>query len=227
MGAVLLSKRKSLDKLPLWKLFFTVLFVNNFFKQTSDDPVHSYENFTCEFTCKKPMELERFYIWCRYLFTYEIRKSNVKWTVSKFYMCNLGVRNMCFTYEMRTFSHMKYLIHMWNELVKNFTCEILVYKTCILHMRLNIHIPKLISHIRFSFHKWSWNNGPYAWSQCITVVYSPFRNFGRWRMLPSKWSHEVFLQNCNGRFAFETEINASTCWTWLVLSLLRVLGLQL
>ena len=106
LGAVFLCKRKSLNKLPQWKLFFIALFVNNFLKQTSDNPVHPYENFTCHFTCKKHMELERFYIRSRYFFTYEIRKSHVKWTGSKLYMCNLGVRNMHFTNEIKH-SHTK------------------------------------------------------------------------------------------------------------------------
>ena len=63
-----------------------------------------------------------------------------------------------FTYEMETFSQMKYLIHMWHELVQDFTREILVYKTWISHIRWNIYMWKYISRTKFSFHLWKWNN---------------------------------------------------------------------
>ena len=56
------------------------------------------------------------------------------------------------------FSDIKYLIHIWNELVKNSTCETSVCEPCILHMKWKIQIWKLISQMKFSFHIWNWNN---------------------------------------------------------------------
>ena len=88
--------------------------------------LYPYENFPCYFTCEKHMEFENFDLW-----------------------------DFHFTYEMGNYSYMKFLIHMWNELVRNFTCGILVYKTSISHMKWNLHIWKLISHTKFSLHLWN------------------------------------------------------------------------
>ena len=99
-----------------------------------------------------------FHIWNGNLLTCKIPNSHVKWTGSKFHMWNIGAQNMYFTYEMGIFSHMKYLIQMWNELVQNFTCEILVFETWIPHMKCNLHVWKLISQTKFSFHMRIWKN---------------------------------------------------------------------
>ena len=50
---------------------------------------------------------------------------------------HIHIWNFYFTNEIGTFSHMKYLNQMWNELVENFTCEILVYETSISRMKYN------------------------------------------------------------------------------------------
>ena len=55
----------------------------------------------------KHMELEHFHVW-------------------KFH----------FTYELGTFLHMKNVIHMRNELVKLFTCELFVNETSIWHVKI-------------------------------------------------------------------------------------------
>ena len=92
-----------------------------------------YENFTyhftCHCTCEKHIELEQF-----------------------------RIGNFHFTCEIGTFSHSKYIKIIWNKLVENFTCEILVHETYISHMKWNILISKLISYMKFSFHKLNWNN---------------------------------------------------------------------
>ena len=43
---------------------------------------------------------------------------------------------------------MKYLIHMRNELVQNFTREIVANEMYISHVKWNIHTWKLISHMK-------------------------------------------------------------------------------
>lgn len=40
---------------------------------------------------------------------------------------------------MGTFLSTKYLTHLLNDLVQNFTCEIMVCETCISHMNWNIN----------------------------------------------------------------------------------------
>ena len=52
-----------------------------------------------------------------------------------------------FTYEIPNL-HLK-------ETDSNFKCDILVYETCIPHMKWNSHIWKLISHMKFSFYIWN------------------------------------------------------------------------
>ena len=91
--------------------------------------------------------------------------------------------NFHFTYKIGTFPHVKYLIHMWNELVQNLTCEILVevlQKICISHAKWNIHLLKLISHMKFSFHMWNWNNShmkyyflmwTFMWNFCKGILH--------------------------------------------------------
>ena len=75
------------------------------------------------------------------------------WELEHFHIWNFHS-----TYEMGIFSHMKYLIHMWNEVVHNFTCEILVFEKCISPMKWKIHSWILISHTKFLFQIWNWNN---------------------------------------------------------------------
>ena len=51
---------------------------------------------------------------------------------------------------MATFSYMKFLIHMSNELVQNLTCEMLVHEIRILHLkdsRVKINYEEFISHV--------------------------------------------------------------------------------
>ena len=90
-----------------------------------------YEDFICDFTCEKRMELEHFHIW-----------------------------NFHFTHEIRRL-HVKYLIHMWNKYVQKYTWEMLILETCASHMKWEIHKWKLISQMKFSFHIWNWNTFVY------------------------------------------------------------------
>ena len=53
---------------------------------------------------------------------------------------NSTLFHMWNVYRIVTFPYMKCVNHMWNVLVENFTHEILVFKSCILHMTWNIHI---------------------------------------------------------------------------------------
>ena len=62
------------------------------------------------------------------------------------------------TYEMASFSHMKFLLHIGNELVQNVTCEILGVRNVISHMNWKIHTWNLISHMKLPFRTWNWNN---------------------------------------------------------------------
>ena len=68
------------------------------------------------------------------------------------------------------FSHVKYLIYMWHKLVQNFTCEILVNKTCIWYMKKTIHMRKLISRMKFLFYMWNWNIFTYLWFYLLKVT---------------------------------------------------------
>lgn len=45
--------------------------------------------------------------------------------------------------------HIKYLFHVWNDLDWIFTCEMLVFETCISYMNWKIQIWKLILNINF------------------------------------------------------------------------------
>ena len=71
-------------------------------------------------TCEIHMELEHFHIW-----------------------------NSHSRYEIRAFSRMKCLIHMWNELVENFTCGVLVNETSVSH-RKKFTYEILFSHGKFT-----------------------------------------------------------------------------
>ena len=35
---------------------------------------------------------------------------------------------------------MRYVVHVWNELIQNFTCEMLMFKTCISHKKSGIFV---------------------------------------------------------------------------------------
>ena len=65
--------------------------------------------------------------------------------------------SIIFTYEIGTFSLMKYLVHMWNYSVQNFKYEMLVYETCVSHVKWKIHIWKSISPMILLFQVWNWN----------------------------------------------------------------------
>ena len=49
---------------------------------------------------------------------------------------------------------------MWNDLVQNFTYDMLVYRTYIFHVKWMIHMWKLISQMTY-FHLWNW-----MWNFC-------------------------------------------------------------
>ena len=128
-------------------VIFLIFFFSFFLPYFCSRLLHDpYENFTCHFICEKHMELEHLHLW-----------------------------NFHFTYELGAFSQMKYLIYMWNELIQDFTCEILVYKTFISRTKWSTHIWKLISPVKLSFRLWNWNSSHmkhyfywrnYIWNFC-------------------------------------------------------------
>ena len=109
--------------------------------------------------------------------------------------------NFHFTYEMGTCSHIKYPIHMWNKLVQNFSCEMLVFEAWISLIKRNIHLTKLISHMKFSFHTWNWNNSHvkyyfHMWNCKWNFYRGNSPSAGKWVKIKIEWFVCLFIKPC-------------------------------
>ena len=137
----LLVKVKTGSKVKNFRRYVHVRQAQTFRKMTPEpqtrieSAIFPYENFRCNFTCRKTYEIRTFkrmkfsfHLWNWDVFTYEIPNSHVKSTVSKFHMWNHGVRYIYIAYELEH-AHMKiyftYKIFISDMKLKQFTYEIL------------------------------------------------------------------------------------------------------
>ena len=66
-------------------------------------------------------------------------------------MAYFHVWNFHFKYEIEIFSHIAYLVHIWNDRFQVSAWNLMI-RNVYVNMKVNIHIVNVISHPKFSFH---------------------------------------------------------------------------